>query len=189
MSDSKEIEVLLHESDHVQQAIGRAVGTIYALFGVVLPAVFGAILVVVSKESPLITNAYIGLILSSIVSLAIIYANSLWAESIEFMHYKYVQLHPRIYQAISKSNWENFMQFMKRTRKKESWIPALLFQSTVLFLTFAYSNILVLTDKYCSVSEKFILIALSVGVLGIAIYSSNHVKKHWITIVNLVQPK
>lgn len=189
MSESREIEVLLHESDHVQQAIGRATGTIYALFGVVLPAVFGAILVATSKDNLVIGNAYIGLVLSSIVTLAIIYANSLWTEAFEFMHYKYGQLYPRIYQAISKNDWENFMQFMKRTRGKESWIPAILFQSTVMFLTFVYTIILVLSDKACSGGIIFIIFTLSVGLLCVAIYSSNHTRKHWIKITNQVRSR
>lgn len=187
MPESREIDVLLQENDHAQQAIGRAIGTIYAIFGVVLPAVFGAILVVTSKGDCFLSKAFIGLILTSIVSLAILYANSLWVESFEYMHYKYGQLYPRIYLAICKNDWENFMQFMRRTRKKESWIPAILFQSTVIFLTFIYAFILVISDKPCPLMTKFIILAISIGLLLVAIYSSNHVRKHWMEIAHQVK--
>lgn len=133
------LEVLKEEAVHLREAIGRAIRAIYTLFGVVLPLVLGAAVVLGKGEAQALQTEYLGFSVLAGVSVAFSYANTLWLEAIEYLRYMYVVLWPRMYELSGMKGQENFLHYSSRTRPSYSWLPAIIFQSTVLLGTLGIS--------------------------------------------------
>ena len=126
------IAVLKEEATHLREALGRVIGTIYTLFGVVMPIVIGAAFLVGEKAADVVRLDLLGFGVLAIVSAAIAYSNTLWLEAHEYLRYKYLVLWPRMYKLVELAAEENFMQYQARTRLLRSWLPALIFQVAIM---------------------------------------------------------
>lgn len=140
------LKALLHESDHVQGAIARMNSTIHTLFGLTLPGVLALALYSASNESTHLPIDVLGIAISGIVTIALLYSNGLWIELFKYAHYKYAVLHPRISEVVGCREEPNFAQHLARTTESITWLPTIVFQLMTLTLVGTFSIAIIFTE-------------------------------------------
>jgi len=126
------LTVLSQEVAHVREALSRTLGTIYTLYGIMVPAVLAG-LALFGKDSfgPQLTDL-LGAALVIIIAGAIGFANSLYMEAFEYLRYMYGELFPRMYRLVGLSGEKNFFQFQAVVRRTSSWVPNWLFYAVIV---------------------------------------------------------
>jgi hypothetical protein len=121
------IEVLLEEAAHAREALSRTIGTVYTLYGIIVPAILAGV-AILATENLLVEQLYIlGAGLLILVCGAIAFANSLWMEGFEYVRYMYLELFPRMYRLTGLTGERNFFQYQAEGRSWFSWLPNWLF--------------------------------------------------------------
>jgi len=157
------LNVLLHESDQVAERVSKIAGVVYTLYGVILPIISGAVLLAASNDEKRIPLELLAVALAGVVSLSIMYSSSLSIEVLHLVHYKSVELYPRIYSLVGRASWTNYVHFVctkQREMKTMSLLPTLLFMITTFLVTGVISVFLIIAGTDQSPELRFGLIAV-----------------------------
>ena len=170
-----ELKVLLHESEHVQQSIGRFLGGITAAFGVGVPALIGVVLFVFEGKPGTESSEVVGIGITALVTIIVLFSNAMWIEALHSLRYKYAVLHPRLYKAIGQEGWENFGQSLSKHRRQTDWLPTLLFHATLYGVALSFAIFTTRSVDTLSDDAGCLLILGSAGLVSVAIISTGYV--------------
>lgn|GEM_PF-6525330 len=136
--EGSDIKVLMQECEQANDAIHRFVGIIYALLGIVVPAVMTVLAAVLKETVKGTPVAVIGLILAGTYYISSLYAAALWVEVFGLMEFKYLHLMPHLYARVGITEKPNLGQSMAVYHTTTRWLPALLFNIvSLVFVTVA----------------------------------------------------
>ena len=158
---SPKLQVLLQEADHVQEAISRSIGQAYTIFGIIIPGVFGAALLLTDKANKVVPIEYLSVALVGLVSLSLLFSATLWMEAYDYVRYKYSVLLPRMYELSDIHGEENFLQHVAANRKPEGWIPVILFQVVMLVLAGGLGSAGIMLGTELFSGKQLTLLAIS----------------------------
>lgn len=116
--ENNALTVYSEEMSHAREALTRTVGTIYALYGVVMPLAIGGFAFFGDKQIGDDNEHIPGFIVLFIISTATSYANALWMEAHQYLRYMYLELMPRMYSVASIEGKPNFFEYLAHSRKK-----------------------------------------------------------------------
>jgi hypothetical protein len=167
-----ELKVLSEEAAHARDAISRTMGTIYTLYGVIVPASIGA-LALFGKNA--VGDNYLdilGFLIIMLSSGALAYANALWVEAHQYLRYMYLELIPRMYRYTDLKKEKNFFQYIASTREQYTWRPAYIFQLIIVIGVLLLGFGAIVVDVLSGDLRALILLIIAIVILIAASYTS-----------------
>ena len=126
------LSVFAEEAAHARDALSRTVGTIYTLYGIIIPAVIGALTLFGKDALGPDRMDILGFVIIVVTSGALAYANALWMEAHQYLRYLYLELFPRMYEEINATDKKNFFQYQACERDPYTFRPIYLFQAILV---------------------------------------------------------
>ena len=166
------LSVLSDEFTHAREALSRAMGTIYTLYGVIVPMIFGALAVFGDDALGREQIDVLGFIVILVASGALSYANSLWMEAHQYLRYMYLELVPRMYQYADMQSERNFFQHIALTREPYTWRPVFVFHVLLIVGVVVLGLGAIASGLQANKFRAVSLFVLAIITVGSAVYTS-----------------
>ena len=172
------ISVLTEELNHIRDALSRTMGSIYNLYGVIVPASLGALALFGEDALGKENIDVLGFMLILVVSAALSYSNALWIEAHQYLRYMYLELIPRMYRIVELNNEVNMFEYISVKREPYTWRPVLIFQ-LILILGVALMGLGAIVKAFdgCDSERAKFLAVIATVILATSAYTSFIIQK------------
>lgn len=137
MSDDVErtLRVLMHESDQLQETIGRGLNTANALYGLVLPIAFTVLAFTSDAKELHFPPGLLCAVFFGVVCATLIYNAGLWVEISRYLRFKYTVLYPQIHELGGVPRRDNMGVFLAKEHRHRGAAATLAFHAVALIVT------------------------------------------------------